>query len=246
MSETHKKHPGLYKYGIKRLREIYEERRARKKFPRIECACGCKELMVPYKHSRGETRFKYGHHSRTKEHREASSIWFRKSLRRPGMRMKYSKQMRDTWKRKRAVMLAALYRSNLRLRHGTRTKWRYKAPNGKIIFMQSGWEVRLAKALEGKIFRDKLLWTYSYNPVGAGFYIKYRYEGKMHRYYPDFLRENLGGPELIEVKGYRTDRDLAKWKAAERQGFDVMVVGKAMLKTLEILSFWPGEPRKVF
>lgn len=63
------------------------------------------------------------------------------------------------------------------------------------------WELIVAKWLSG----CKISWT---NKIQQEIY--YEWQGKQHRYFPDFYlpEKNL----YIEVKGYERDRDRAKWK----------------------------------
>lgn len=64
------------------------------------------------------------------------------------------------------------------------------------------WELIVAKWLSD----CKVSWT---NKIQQEIY--YEWQGKQHRYFPDFYlpEKNL----YIEVKGYERDRDRAKWKA---------------------------------
>ncbi len=78
------------------------------------------------------------------------------------------------------------------------------------------WELKLATWLNDNNIR----WTNNIDPF------LYFWNDNWHLYFPDFLL--LDYDVLIEVKGYETDRDLAKWKSVTKK----LIV----LKKKEILS----------
>tara|TARA_R110000851_G_scaffold47424_6_gene115191 strand:- start:5541 stop:6185 length:645 start_codon:yes stop_codon:yes gene_type:complete len=65
--------------------------------------------------------------------------------------------------------------------------------------LKGKWELLVAKSLDD----NSINWTNKIDPI------PYMWEGKWHLYFPDFyLKEfNL----LIEVKGYKRERDVQKW-----------------------------------
>lgn len=69
----------------------------------------------------------------------------------------------------------------------------------KGVQLYGEWEVNFAKYLDSK----NIIWE---RPTK---YFDYEYEGENHKYYPDFY---LPAYDLyIEIKGYPTSRDFAKW-----------------------------------
>lgn len=70
----------------------------------------------------------------------------------------------------------------------------------------STWEYEVTKYLE----KENIKWKRSkLKPV------PYLWENKWHLYFPDFLLEDLNC--YIEVKGYETERDRAKWKYSDKK-----------------------------
>ena len=59
---------------------------------------------------------------------------------------------------------------------------------------------------------------------------KYIFEGKEHSYFPDFVIENMD--IYIEVKGYQTLKDDAKWNQFPKK---LLVIKKNDIKDLD---FW--------
>jgi len=72
---------------------------------------------------------------------------------------------------------------------------------GNSEFLHSSWELVVAEALD----KHKIVW----NKAKRGY--KYTWSGEEHSYFPDFY---LSSYDLfVEVKGYKTERDTAKWQA---------------------------------
>lgn len=67
----------------------------------------------------------------------------------------------------------------------------------------SSWEVIVAKSLDG----NNVEWERVINPI------EYVWEGKVHLYFPDFYLKQYS--IFVEVKGYKTDRDIEKWKSVK-------------------------------
>jgi hypothetical protein len=80
------------------------------------------------------------------------------------------------------------------------------------------WELKVANWLNANNVR----WTNTIEPY------KYQYNNSWHLYFPDFLL--LDTNILIEVKGYQTDRDLAKWKSVNKK---LIVLKKKHMLSLE-------------
>lgn len=66
------------------------------------------------------------------------------------------------------------------------------------IVFKGSWEVRFAKWCDD----NNILYIYEPEPL------QYQYRGQIHSYFPDFQLEN---GLYVEVKGYITERDIAKW-----------------------------------
>lgn len=81
----------------------------------------------------------------------------------------------------------------------SRTKWYSLITKaGKEIRLQGTWELKLAQSFE----RLGIPWFRN----TQGF--PYNFEGDTRTYYPDFI---LGNGTYVEVKGYKTGKDRAKW-----------------------------------
>lgn len=98
--------------------------------------------------------------------------------------------------------------------------WYTSKPTMPIINSQishlvadSEWEGRLGTALEQGRIPNLISWVKNDH---IGFEIYYVYQGEYHTYYPDFIiRLTNDRYLLVEVKGIKTDKDKAKWAAAE-------------------------------
>lgn len=66
------------------------------------------------------------------------------------------------------------------------------------IYCNSTWELAYLLYCEEK----------GLNPVRCKEFFEYEFEGKMYKYYPDFILDGV----YIEIKGLTTERDIAKWK----------------------------------
>jgi hypothetical protein len=89
--------------------------------------------------------------------------------------------------------------------------------DGKIVKLQGTWEEKLAMFLDEKDIK------WERNRVGY----KYQFKNKEHQYFPDFYL-----PEhkiYIEVKGYETERDKAKWSEFP---FKLFIVKKQEIQDL--------------
>lgn len=88
-----------------------------------------------------------------------------------------------------------------RLRGG-RSKFQdwYESPTAGRVFLQSTYELEYAKRLDSQ----GISWVRNKKKF------PYVFEGKLKNYYPDFYL--VDEDVYVEVKGYQTERDLAKWK----------------------------------
>jgi hypothetical protein len=80
------------------------------------------------------------------------------------------------------------------------------------------WELKVAEYLNNNNIR----WTNNIEPY------KYFWKESWHLYFPDFLI--LDSNTLIEVKGYETDRDQAKWRSVDKK---LIVIKKKDMLSLE-------------
>jgi hypothetical protein len=86
------------------------------------------------------------------------------------------------------------------------------------------WELKVANWLNDNNVR----WTNTIEPY------KYQYNNNWHLYFPDFLL--LDSNILIEVKGYQTDRDLAKWKSVDKKL--IVLKKKDMISLEKTIAGW--------
>lgn len=106
----------------------------------------------------------------------------------------------------------------LKPRAGRCKKILYTKKDGTQVWLQGSWEVRFASFLDLK----NVLWEK--NKLGY----KYEYNGKEHSYFPDFF---LSQKELyVEVKGYETERDRAKWSQFPKK---LLIIKKEEINDLE-------------
>ena len=83
---------------------------------------------------------------------------------------------------------------------GARSKIYSIYNSGELVKVRGRWEFIVANWLN----ENQIQWT---NKLRG---IKYQWNDNEHTYFPDFLLTDLN--IFIEVKGYQTERDLAKWK----------------------------------
>jgi hypothetical protein len=82
------------------------------------------------------------------------------------------------------------------------------------------WELAVAEWLN----QNKIRWTNKIEPF------PYYWNNSWHLYFPDF--HLLDSDELIEVKGFETDRDRAKWSAVTKK---LIIVNEEIINDLEQL-----------
>jgi|688.fasta_scaffold212056_1 hypothetical protein len=88
---------------------------------------------------------------------------------------------------------------------------------GNSTKVKGKWELKVAEYLNEKGIR----WTNNMIPFA------YEWKGKFHLYFPDFFL--IDKNEYVEVKGYKTDRDEAKWS----QVSNLIVIEKEDLRRLD-------------
>lgn len=109
----------------------------------------------------------------------------------------------------------------LKLRAGRCKSVLYTKKDGTQVWIQGSWEEKFA------LFLDSQNVNWTKNRVGY----KYEYNGKNHLYFPDFHLPDFSF--YVEVKGYETDKDRAKWKQFP---FKLLVVKKQEIQ--DLASWW--------
>lgn len=89
----------------------------------------------------------------------------------------------------------------LRKGSGRGVKGYYESPTAGNVYLRSSYETRYAMWLDSNCIK----WR---QPLEA---FEYEYAGKVRRYYPDFYL--IDTDEYVELKGFKTKQDEAKWKA---------------------------------
>lgn len=84
--------------------------------------------------------------------------------------------------------------------------------------LKGSWELKVAKWLDA----NSIAWESEVNPQ------PYFWNGNWHLYYPDFYLKEL--EIYIEVKGYKTERDDAKWKHFTG---NLLIIDKTNIKDLD-------------
>lgn len=211
------------------------------------CACGCGERTVGLVYrrkffggDRGKFGFEYiryvvGHGCRGKkfgeEAREHMSVGQLRRRERGGIAIKRMKEKIRTstilrWRNPTEAMgkqrsknlsksLRAAYASGrmeppVHTSPGMYEEGWLRTKKGGRLYYRSSWEKTFLKLADVDSFIVKA--------VKAPFRIKYRFKGKLHTYFPDFLVTLRTGTEiLVEIKGYHQGEKhwLAKKKAAE-------------------------------
>lgn len=89
---------------------------------------------------------------------------------------------------------------------------------GNVEHLQGSWEKRVAEHLDLKQYtwcKPRTSFTYTWN-------------NNLHEYFPDFYIEELDA--YIEVKGYKQDRDVAKWSQFPHK---LIIIDKTNLNNLD-------------
>lgn len=88
----------------------------------------------------------------------------------------------------------------LRLGSGRGVKTWYESPIAGRVYLRSSYELIFAKWLDSNLINWK----------ANSECFNYRYNDKNFKYYPDFYL--IDTDEYIEIKGFKTDRDISKWR----------------------------------
>lgn len=99
-------------------------------------------------------------------------------------------------------------------------KFEYMSPIAGRVFVDGTWEYKYAKYLD----TIGVQWQRNTRRFA------YWYEGKLRMYIPDFYI--VDDDSYTEIKGYTTDKDLAKWSQFPHA---LTVVGKRELKQLKLI-----------
>lgn len=97
---------------------------------------------------------------------------------------------------------------------------KYTKKDGTVVDLQGSWELKFV------VFLDEQKIEWKRNRVGY----KYNFKGKEHLYFPDFHLPQYD--VYVEVKGYETDKDRAKWNHFP---FKLLVVKQ---KEIQDLTAW--------
>ena len=98
---------------------------------------------------------------------------------------------------------------------------KYVMKSGITTDIQGSWELQFVS------FLDKYNIIWGRNKVGY----KYLFEGKEHLYFPDFWLKDFD--VYVEVKGYETEKDRAKWKQFP---FKLLIVKKQEIQ--DLITWW--------
>ncbi len=98
---------------------------------------------------------------------------------------------------------------------------KYTMRNGTVVDLQGSWELKFVEFLDSQ----KIQWER--NRIGY----RYMFDGKKHEYFPDFRIPKFD--VYIEVKGYETDKDRAKWKQFP---FKLLIVKKQEIQ--DLTTWW--------
>ena len=96
----------------------------------------------------------------------------------------------------------------------------YQSPIAGKVYLDSSWELKYAEWLDSQ----GINWKRNIMKF------PYQYEDKVHYYIPDFYL--LDAKQYIQIKGYKTEKDLAKWQFFPHK---LTVLMKSELKMLQIL-----------
>lgn len=123
----------------------------------------------------------------------------RKKLKEIGRRQVWTEQMR---KKHSTIMSDVVIKYPESYRHGNKNG-RTKIYEVNGFKLRGTWEVIVAEYLNS----EGIKWTNKVEPK------PYMWQGKFKTYYPDFYIPEID--MYIEVKGYETDRDRAKWTSID-------------------------------
>lgn len=118
-----------------------------------------------------------------------------------------------------------IWKSNVKKNGGLRQgagrckKFEYDSIIAGTVFLDGTWELKFAQYLDSQ----KILWTRNKESF------RYIFKEKEYKYYPDFYLVNT--EEYVEIKGYKTERDEAKWNQFPKK---LTILRKTDLQQLNI------------
>jgi len=135
---------------------------------------------------------------------------------------------RFSFQRSRAFKKLMANNGGLRQNAGRCKVYRYHSKYAGEVYLNGTWELQLAVYFEMNNIewrRNKTAFTYTF-------------KGKTFKYYPDFYLPD--SDTYIEVKGYKTSKDTAKWKQFSMK---LEVFNKAKLETT--IAFFKATKKQV-
>jgi hypothetical protein len=147
-----------------------------------------------------------------------------------------NKEYRDRQSKVHSISTAKMwedpkYRVKMALRDARRNykKGKFTLRNGTIVYYRSSWELAFIQILD----TSSIVYNFICEPFG----IKYRFKGKLHRYYPDYKVELTDGRILIvEIKGFEVKDWKYKKKAIKEfcsiNGYEFIYIGEKPIESL--------------
>jgi hypothetical protein len=112
----------------------------------------------------------------------------------------------EEFKLKQRDRIIARYEAGWMPKAGRCKKYKYDSPTAGEVYLDGTWELAVAKWLDKKQYNWKRnTKRFQYTNL----------KGTISHYVPDFWVEELNS--YVEVKGYKTDRDIAKWNYFPKQ-----------------------------
>jgi hypothetical protein len=133
---------------------------------------------------------------------------------------------KELLRRERISKTASLHKKSggYRIGSGRSVGSWYESPYAGRVYLDSSWELLYAK------FLDKSSTSWKRNTTR----FKYTWQGNDHDYIPDFFLVETNS--YVEIKGYVTNKDRAKWKALRNvHNMTLLVMTKVELMNLGIL-----------
>ena len=126
------------------------------------------------------------------------------------------------WSKKQSEKITEIVRGKIEIGIYPKSFGRAKKVIYNGVSLHGTWELKYAKWLD----ENNIRWRKVYESF------PYIYKNKKHLYYPDFYL--IDSKEYIEIKGYKTDKDEAKWKYFP-EGLELKVMFKKDLKNIGLL-----------
>lgn len=127
----------------------------------------------------------------------------------------------SAWKRNQKKARIKLLKEHPEYFIGTYKRGFVKIYSYKGILLQGTWELRFAMWCD----KNNIIWEKNKKSFN------YTYKNKSRLYFPDFYLKDID--KYVEIKGYETERDLAKWKQFPKKD-DLVVIDALLFKQLGI------------